>query len=191
MAYIDDIGIATETIEDHIARIREVFERLREAGIKFRAKTCYFMRTETKYLGRVVSAEGIKPNPEAVTKNQEWVSPRNKEELQSFLEFANYYRDFIPFHVANVQYMQELLKKNQHVHWEEKHQEAFDSVKRALADVTALAAPNDEGRFVLDTDAIAVAIAGILHQEQEHNGKTVLRPIFYGSNSLTKSQLNY
>ena len=143
MAYIDDIVIATETIEDHIERIREVFECLREAGFKMRAEKCDFMRTETKYLGRVVSAEGIKPDPEAVTKIQEWMSPRNKEELQSFLGFANYYRDFVPFHAAKVQPMQELLKKNQHFHWEENHQEAFDSAKQALADATALAALND------------------------------------------------
>ena len=191
MAYIDDIVIATETIEDHLERIREVFECLREAGFKMRAEKCDFMRTETKYLGRVVSAEGIKPDPAAVSKIQEWMPPRNKEELQSFLGFANYYRDFIPFHAAKVQPMQELLRKNQHFYWKEKHQEAFDSVKQALADATALAAPNEEGRFVLDTDASAVAIAGILHQEQQYNGKTILRPIVYGSKSLTRTQMNY
>ena len=191
MAYIDDIVIATETIEDHLERIREVFECLREAGFKTRAEKCDFMRTETKYLGRVVSAEGIKPDPAAVSKIKEWMPPRNKEELQSFLGFANYYRDFIPFHAAKVQPMQELLRKNQHFYWKEKHQEAFDSVKQALADATALAAPNEEGRFVLDTDASAVAIAGILHQEQQHNGKTILRPIVYGSKSLTRTQMNY
>ena len=191
MAYIDDIVIATETIEDHLERIREVFECLREAGFKMRAEKCDFMRTETKYLGRVVSAEGIKPDPAAVSKIQEWMPPRNREELQSFLGFANYYRDFIPFHAAKVQPMQELLRKNQHFYWKEKHQEAFDSVKQALADATALAAPNEEGRFVLDTDASAVAIAGILHQEQQYNGKTILRPIVYGSKSLTRTQMNY
>ena len=191
MAYIDDIVIATETIEDHLERIKEVFECLREAGFKMRAEKCDFMRTETKYLGRVVSAEGIKPDPAAVSKIQEWMPPRNREELQSFLGFANYYRDFIPFHAAKVQPMQELLRKNQHFYWKENHQEAFDSVKQALADATALAAPNEEGRFVLDTDASAVAIAGILHQEQQYNGKTILRPIVYGSKSLTRTQMNY
>ena len=191
MAYIDDIVIATETIEDHLERIREVFECLREAGFKMRAEKCNFMRTETKYLGRVVSSEGIKPDPAAVSEIQKWMPPRNREELQSFLGFANYYRDFIPFHAAKVQPMQELLKKNQHFYWNEKHQEAFDLVKQALANATALAAPNEEGRFVLDTDASAVAIAGILHQEQEHNGRTILRPIVYGSKSLTRTQLNY
>ena len=87
--------------------------------------------------------------------------------------------------------MQELLRKNKHFYWNEKHQEAFDSVKKALADATALAAPNEEGRFVLDTDASAVAIVGILHQEKEYNGKTVLRPIVHGSKSQTRTKLNY
>ena len=56
---------------------------------------------------------------------------------------------------------------------------------------TALAAPNETGTFVLDTDASAVAIAGILHQEQEWEGKTVLRPIHYGSKTLTRTQIKY
>ena len=191
IAYIDDVVIATETIEDHIVRIKEVFECLREAGFETRAEKCDFMRTETKHLRRDVSAEGIKPDPEAVAKIQERLPPRSKEELQSFLGFANYYRDFVPFHAAKVQPMQELLEKNQHFYWEERHQKAFDSVKQALADATTLAAPNEQRRFVLDTDASTVAIAGILHQEQEYNGKTILRPIVYSSKSLTRTQLNY
>ena len=113
MAYIDDIVIATETVEDHLDRIREVFDCLREAGFKMRAEKCDFLRTETKYLGRVVSAEGIKPDPQAVEKVREWMPPRNKEELQSFLGFANYYRDFIPFHAEKVEPMQDLLRKSQ------------------------------------------------------------------------------
>ena len=66
MAYIDDIVIATETIEDHLERIREVFDCLREAGFKMRAEKSDFKRTETKYVGRKV---------------REWMSPRHKEEL--------------------------------------------------------------------------------------------------------------
>ena len=54
MAYVDDIVIAT----DHMVRMREVFECLREAGFKMRAAKCDFMKSEIKYLGPVVSAEG-------------------------------------------------------------------------------------------------------------------------------------
>ena len=68
MAYIDDIVIATETVEDHMARLCEVFEYLREAGFKMGVAKCDFMKSEIKYLGRVVSAEGVKPDPKAVAK---------------------------------------------------------------------------------------------------------------------------
>ena len=98
MAYTDDIVIATETIEDHMVRLLEVFECLREAGFKMRVAKCDFMKSEIKYLGRVVSAEGIKPDPKAVAKLRDWEVPRNKTEMQSFLGFANYYREFIPWY---------------------------------------------------------------------------------------------
>ena len=102
MAYIDDIVIATETVEDHMVRLREVFECLREAGFKMRVAKCDFMKSEIKYLGRVVSAEGIKPDPKAVAKLRDWEVQRNKTEMQSFLGFANYYREFIPWHAKLV-----------------------------------------------------------------------------------------
>ena len=111
MAYIDDIVIATETVEDHLVRIREVLECLREAGFKMRAAKCDFMRTETKYLGRIVSAEGIKPDPDAIAKVNSWIAPRSKEELQSFLGFANYYREFVPFFAEKSEPMNALLRK--------------------------------------------------------------------------------
>ena len=110
MAYIVDIVIATQTIEYHLPRIRAMFECLRDAGSKMLAEKCETICTETKYMGRIVSAVGIKPDPDAVSKIQDWLSPRNKNELQSFLQFASYYRDFIPFHAAKVQPMQVLLR---------------------------------------------------------------------------------
>ena len=51
--------------------------------------------------------------------------------------------------------------------------------------------PTDKGMYVLDTDASLVAISGILHQEQEWNGRTVLRPIAYGSKVLSDTEMKY
>ena len=72
------------------------FECLREAGFKMRVAKCHFMKAEIKYLGRVVSAEGIKPDPKAVAKLRNWEVSRNKTEMQ------NYYREFIPWHAKLV-----------------------------------------------------------------------------------------
>ena len=51
--------------------------------------------------------------------------------------------------------------------------------------------PTEEGMFVLDTDASLVAISGILHQEQEWNGRTVLRPIAHGIKVLSDTEMKY
>ena len=51
--------------------------------------------------------------------------------------------------------------------------------------------PTEKGMYVLDTDASVVAISGILHQEQEWNGKTVLRPIAYGIKVLSDTEMKY
>ena len=51
MAYIDDIVISTERVENHMVRLREVFECLREAGFKMHVAKCDFMKSEIKYLG--------------------------------------------------------------------------------------------------------------------------------------------
>ena len=122
MAYIDDIVIATETIEDHMDRLREVFQCLREAGFKMRVSKCDFGKSEIKYLGRVVSADGIKPDPKAVAKLKDWDIPRTKTELQSFLGFANYYRVLIPWHAKLVAPLHAMTGTGSPFLWGEEHQ---------------------------------------------------------------------
>ena len=79
VTYIDNIVIATETIEDHLEMIREVFEYLTDAGFKMRAENCDSMLMETNNLERVVSGEGIIWDPEDVCKFQDWTSPRKTD----------------------------------------------------------------------------------------------------------------
>ena len=62
-----------------------------------RVPKCEFMKSEINILGRIVYADGIKPDPKAVSKLRDWDVLRTKTELQSFLGFANYYRDLIPW----------------------------------------------------------------------------------------------
>ena len=65
--------------------------------------------------------------------------------------------------------------------WGPQHQKAFNEIKKTLIEATALAQPDSEGEFVLDTDASSLAISGILHQWQGPPGQRRLRPIVYGS----------
>ena len=191
MCYIDDVIIATETVEDHLIRLREVFECLKRAGLKCKSAKCSFMKTQTKYLGRIITKDGIRPDPGAVEKVRTWQPPRNRTELASFFGFANYYREFVKDFATKAFAMSSLMRKAAPFQWTSEAQESFDSVKQALMDATALALPASEGKFVLDTDASNVGISGILHQEQQWNGKTVLRPVHFGSHALNPTQMKY
>ena len=142
MAYIDDFVIATETVEDHMVRLREVFECLREADFKMRVAKCDFMKSEIKYSGRVVSAEGVKPDAKAVAKVRDWEIPRTKTEMQSFLEFANYYREFVPWHAKLVAPLHAVAGLNVTFAWGPEQQKVFNEIKKARIEATALAQPD-------------------------------------------------
>lgn len=62
--YLDDIIIFSATLEEHCIRLRKVLERMRLANLKLRLEKCHFAKQEVKYLGHVVTADGVKPDPE-------------------------------------------------------------------------------------------------------------------------------
>lgn len=92
--YLDDILIASETLEEHLKHLREVFSRLRKALLRLKPKKCHILRTEVQYLGHVVSAEGIRPDPAKVEKVLTYAVPKDISELRRFLGLASYYRRF-------------------------------------------------------------------------------------------------
>ena len=99
----------------------------------------------------------------------------------SFLDFANYYREFIKGYADKVYPMQQLMRhKGKKFKWNNAAEESFQRIKKELCEAPVLGMPTEKGMYVLDTDASVVAISGILQQGQEWNGKTVLRPIAYG-----------
>ena len=178
MCYVDDVVIATSTLEDHIDRLDKVFGCMKRAGLKCKPSKCEILRDSIKYLGRMVDRHGVRPDPEAVEAVLTWKAPRTDTQLMSFLGFANYYREFIKGYADKVYPMQKLMRnKGKKFEWNDEAQVAFENIKREL--------------YVLDTDASVVAISGILHQEQEWNGRTVLRPIAYGSKVLSDTEMKY
>ena len=88
--------------------------------------------------------------------------------------------------------MQKLMRnKGKKFEWNEEAQAASENKKRELCEAPVLCMPTERGMYILDTDASVVAISGILHQEQESYGRTVLRPIAYGSKVLSDTEMKY
>ena len=110
MCYVDDVVIATPTLEDHIERLDEVFACMKRSGLKCKPSKCEILKDSIKYLGRMVDKHGIRPDPDAVEAVLTWKSPKTEHQLMSFLGFANYYREFIKGYADKVYPMQQLMR---------------------------------------------------------------------------------
>ena len=95
IVYLDDIMIFNRTKEEHIEHIKQVLKRLQEEKLLINLKKCSFMQEEIVYLGFVISANGLKMDPEKVKEILEWPTPENVGEVRSFHGLASFYRKFI------------------------------------------------------------------------------------------------
>jgi hypothetical protein len=90
-AYLDNILIYSDNLNDHRNYILKVLEALSEAGLHLKPEKCEFHWQEVKYLGFIISTRGTKMDPAKVTTIQEWPILQNVKDVQSFLGFANFY----------------------------------------------------------------------------------------------------
>ena len=61
--YLDDIIVFSKTPEEHIERLRDVFEKLAAADLRLKVSNCKFFKLQVTYLGHIVSKDGIKTDP--------------------------------------------------------------------------------------------------------------------------------
>ena len=94
-AYLDNILIYSKTLKEHHSHVRQVLQRLREAGLQADIDKCEFHVQETKFLGLIVSTEGIRMDPHKVSTILDWARPICVRHIKSFLGFCNFYRRFI------------------------------------------------------------------------------------------------
>ena len=85
LVFLDDVIIFSKTIDEHFDRLDAVFRRLKENGLKLKGSKCEFFKTEVKYLGFVVSEEGIKPDEDKIEDVQNWPEITNVKEFYVIL----------------------------------------------------------------------------------------------------------
>ena len=192
--YLDDIIIFSKNPEDHLVRLRGVFERLAKAGLKLKPSKCEFFKSNLKYLGHIVSKDGIATDPRKIEAIRNWPKPNTVTEVHSFTGFTNYYRRFIKGYTKIARPLHELTsgengkKKNYRVNWTERCQESFDSLKKICSECPVSAYADYTKPFVLHTDASTMGLGAVLYQKQE-DGKE--RVIAYASHTLNRAERNY
>ena len=152
-AYIDDILVFSDTLDDHLNHLRLVLERLKEVNLKLKPTKCRFARKEVEYLGHVLTPDGLKPNPTLVSAVREFPVPTCLKELRRFLGLASYYRRFIPRFASIAQPLHCLTRKDIPFEWTEAAASAFAELKERLTTSPVLAYPSFDRDFILETDA--------------------------------------
>lgn len=209
LVFLDDLIVFSDSIEEHETRLLHVLSRLKEYGLKLSLEKCKFFQESVRYLGHIVSRNGVETDPQKIEALKTWPSPRNLKELRLFLGFAGYYRRFIQDFSKIVKPLNDLtvgyppLRKgsrlkedhNQYFQpsepfggrWTDSCQEAFKTIIDKLTTAPVLGFANPKLPYVLHTDASTVGLGAALYQEQDG----MMRVIAFASRGLSRSESRY
>ena len=187
LIYLDDVIVFSSSFEQHVARLRSVLSRIRDARLKLKPGKCSFFKEEVAFLGFILSKEGVLPNPDNVAKVQNWPRPTNVKQVRGFIGLANFYRRHIRDFSSIARPMIDLTKKGKSFEWSDACEQSFVQLKEALVGPEVMAYPRDEGTFYLSCDASDTCIGCSLSQLQDGVEKVVA----FGSHSLNRAERNY
>ena len=189
-AYLDDVVIFSSTWESHLKHLKQVFKRLKDAGLTAKRRKCQFGTTSCSYLGHVVGKGEIRPEQCKIQAVQDFNIPKTKKDVRAFLGMVGYYRRFIGEFARKSACLSDLTKKDapNKVLWTMEHQKAFQDLKSSLLEEPVLKCPNYEEMFMLQTDASERGIGGVLSQK-DSNGDD--HPIAFFSRKLLPREVRY
>ena len=183
--YIDDILVASESLDQHYDDLKNVFQILETHGMVINRAKCVLAQSSVEFLGYKVDKNGITPLPERVVDIKKTAAPTTVKELQSFLGMINYYRRFLPQAAHHLTPLFDLLRgKPKTIPWTPIHQKSFDAIKDALAKAALLHHPRPNASLALTTDASNHAIGAVLEQR----GKKGWEPLAFYSAKLQDHQ---
>ncbi|KAA3482923.1 reverse transcriptase [Gossypium australe] len=136
VVFIDDILIYSRDKSEPAEHLRIVLQTLRDKQLYAKFSKCEFWLREVRFLGHIVSAEGIRVDPSKISAVVDWKPPRNVSEVRSFLGLAGYYRRF-----------------------------SFDQLKALLTEAPVLVQPESGKKIVICSDASLNGLGYVLMQE--------------------------
>ena len=184
LIYLDDIIVFSHIFDEHLSRLRLVFDRLRAANLTLNPSKCFFGQHSVLFLGHLISHNGIQPNPEKTQVVSDFPRPRSVKDIRAFLGLASYYRRLVKDFSSIAAPLTRLTRKSTPLKWDEACEVAFKRLKDALTTPPILAYPNLSQPFHLHVDASATGLGYILGQTVEE--KDVV--IAYGGRQLNKAE---
>ncbi|GFT16919.1 retrovirus-related Pol polyprotein from transposon 17.6 [Trichonephila clavipes] len=154
-AYIDDLALFSDTWEEQLKHLEEVFKRLEHFNFSVNLGKCEFARQKVKYLGHVIGSGRHSPDKERIKAIQNLQAPTTKKQQRSALGLCNFYRQYIPNFAKISLPLTELTKKKvpNEISWSMEAENSFKELKTALCGITELQVPDIEKPYYLHTDA--------------------------------------
>ena len=192
-AYVDDILIYSNSHAEHTLHVKKILQALQKAGLYLDIKKCEFHVTQVKYLGLIITTDGLRMDPKKVETVQQWQTPRCIKDVQSFLGFANFYRRFVAGYSRIAAPLTALTRGNQKEFafpWTEgsAEQQAFQTLKLAFTTAPILAHFDPDREAWLETDASDYVVAAVLSQKDTQG---ILRPVAFMSKKMSPQECNY
>ena len=191
--YVDDLLIASKSLEDHILHLRTGFQRFRQYSLNLNVTKSSFAQTKLTFLGHKIRANGILPLPEKVSAIKQFLKPSYVNQRRQLLGLVNFYHRFIPNCVHLLHPLHLFLnnlpksRSTQTLIWSEDASAAFQDVKDALASATLLNYPQPNAPINLMVDASNFAVAAVLQQKIGGSWQ----PISFFSRSLSPRERKY
>lgn len=190
--YIDDILIASENPSQHEQHLTMVFQRLKDHGMSINLNKCNFGKSELKYLGHLITPNGLSTLPDKVEVIKQFPKPNIAKELKRFIAMVNFYHRFIPNAAETQMILQSLIHGNvkndkRPVIWTLEAEQAFEQFKNKLIDATLLAYPIEDAKLILAVDASDKCIGGTLYQIKDGH----LEPLGFFSKKFTSAEQKY
>ncbi|UYV67307.1 K02A2.6-like [Cordylochernes scorpioides] len=183
ITYVDDLLIYADTIQEHNKKLKGILEKAKEKNIKFDLTKAQICLTKVRFLGHVISQNGIDPEPNKIDKLITFKRPEDKKSLQRIMGLYNYLGKFIPNLAASTSNIRGILRKNVVWHWGPKQDGEFDHIKECVRNAPSLAHFDKSKMLILQCDASKDAMGAALLQED--------RPLAFASASFSDSQKQY
>jgi hypothetical protein len=174
--------VASENLDEHLEHLRQVFEKLKQAKMTVNLEKSNFIQREMKFLGHILTIDGVKADPEKVS------AIRSFPDVRAFLGLCNFYRKFCARYSAVTQDLNKLLRKGEKWKWGRNGQEAFDRVKDLFLEAVLLHYPDQRKIFYVQTESSGYGLGAELYQIQEDGS---CGAIAFASCPLKGPELNY
>lgn len=181
--FVDDLLVYAPTRSLHDFRLRQVLDRCRQINVRLNREKCRIGLTEIKYLGHIISKQGIKPDDSHILPIKNMPKPENVKDLERFLGLVTYVGSFIPHLSERTYVLRQLLKRENEWQWNEEHDKCFENLQQCITSAPVLQFYDVDKPVTISVDASKNGLDACLLQDS--------KPVCYASRSLTKSEQNY